>query len=73
MIRFKRSGEVVNEGGIVLARWSREPDPVYSEGRFRVWMEGDTPEDGRTFFPLYLSRGWVREESEKRSGAGLSM
>lgn len=73
MNKFKRTGDATEEDGTVLAHWRREPDPVYAEGRFRVWMRGDEPDDGRSFFPLYMSKEWVREEIEKRKGGDLTM
>lgn len=70
-IKFSRKGDVIHApSGTVIGHWRKEDDPQYVAGRFRVWLNDQDPEDGKTCYPLYMGGGHFRnaiEEIEERS------
>lgn len=54
-IKFHRNGTVSHaETERVIGGWRKEPDrPPYKGHRFRVWRTGETPEQGKAYWPRY--------------------
>ncbi len=70
-IQFKKDGSVIHKAsGTRLGSWRKEEDPVYAAGTFRVWKEGQVPEEGKTCFPRQNGFSFFRDQVDALEGRG---